>query len=391
MNVLMVSRGVFSLPPRSSGGGAERHAYELALALVRRGHTVHLVTPASSLTPPLHGFNLCTPRLDGMFIHPNVPFYGWLIKHGLASIATTRMTMHKLRNDLARYDVLHVHGNLNAIILSSLTKQVPTVYSVHDSPPSTVQYSRIDERFVRETVFRTIDIPAMRRVDHVISVNPTIKQSLAACGVEWGKISVIPSGTYLNPVTTKNRDRTLGIFVAQLVHRKGAHLLLEAMSHVPNIRIAIVGDGPEKARLLHRAKQLGCENRVEFFGYVSASRLDDIYAAASFGVFPTLADAMPTLALLECMARGVPPIVSRVPGADWVISSSENGFLFEPGDIDELQKLLSIVSSDSERRDRMGGRARQDVERRFTWDKVACDVESVYRKTINQHGAHGKI
>jgi glycosyltransferase involved in cell wall biosynthesis len=91
------------------------------------------------------------------------------------------------------------------------------------------------------------------------------------------------------------------------------------------------------------------------------------------------------------MAHGVPPIVSRVPGADWVISSNENGFLFEPGDVDELQELLSIVSSDSERRDRMGERARQDVERRFTWDKVACDVESVYQKTIDQHSAYGKL
>jgi glycosyltransferase involved in cell wall biosynthesis len=284
-----------------------------------------------------------------------------------------------------------VHGNLNAFLLSRLTKQVPIVYSVHDPPPSTVRYDRRDEEFVRQTVFRTIDIPAMRRVGRVISVNPTIKQCLIAYGIKPEKISVIPSGTYLKPPAPRRRDGALGIFVGQLVHRKGAHLLVQALSRIPAPRLLIVGDGPEKTHLFELSKRLRCSDRVTFCGYLPKSTLDEHYERASFGVFPTLADAMPTLALLECMAHGVPPIVSRVPGADWVISSNENGFLFTPGDVDELHKLLSIVSSDSERRDRVGGRARQDVERRFTWDKVACDVESVYQKTIDEHSAYDRV
>lgn len=388
MNVLMVSRGVFSLPPLSSGGGAERHAYELALALVRRGHSVHLVTPASSLTSSPQGFNLCTPRLDGTFIHPNVPFYGWLIKHGLASAATFRKTIHELRKDQVHYDVLHVHGNLNAYLLSRLARHVPVVYSVHDAPPSTVRYDRTDERFVRQAVFRTIDIPAMRRVDHVISVNSTIKEKLISCGIEPRKISVIPSGTHLKGHLPRNRDTSLGIFVGQLVHRKGAHLLIEALSRVTGPRLLIVGEGPEKSRLLELARRLGCSDRITFPGYISESKLEEYYGQASFGVFPTLADAMPTLALLECMAHGIPAVVSNVPGASWVIRSGLNGLLFEPGNVDELQKRLSAVSAHPEQLDRMGEMARQDVERKFTWDRVAGEVESTYKEMIEQYGAY---
>lgn len=380
MNVLMVSRGVFSLPPSSSGGGAEKHAYELSLALARRGHSVHLVTSTSSVISPLPGFKLCRASLDGGFIHPNVPFYGWLIKHGLAGAATFRTTMRELRDRSAHYDVLHVHGNFNAFLLSRLVKRVPIVYSVHDPPPSIVDYERMDERLVRKTVFRTMDLPALTRMDHVISVNPAIKQSLIASGINSERISVVPSGMHPTPLTPRNRDESLGIFVGQLVHRKGVHYLLEAVSSVSSLRLLVVGEGPEKARLLELANRLGCSDRVTFCGYVPESKLQEYYTRVSFGVFPTLVDAMPTLALLECMAHGILPIVSKVPGADWVIRSGENGLLFTPRSVPELREILSRLAADEYLRIRLGENARRHVEQNFDWDMVANRVESVYAK-----------
>jgi glycosyltransferase involved in cell wall biosynthesis len=286
--------------------------------------------------------------------------------------------MQELADFSAHYDVLHVHGNLNAFLLSRLTKHVPIIYSVHDPPPSSVEYDRVDERFVRETVFRTIDIPALRRVDHVISVNPTIRQSLVASGVEPKKISVIPSGMRPSSPMPGNRDGGLGIFVGPLVHRKGAHYLVEALSGVPSLRLLIVGEGPEKIRLLELTKRLGCSERVTFCGYVPESKLEEYYAQASLGIFPTLVDAMPTLALLECMTHGIPPIVSKVPGADWVIRSGENGLLFRPRNVGELRELLSLLTADEHLRIRIGKNAKRHVDRNFTWDSVAERVESVY-------------
>jgi len=127
---------------------------------------------------------------------------------------------------------------------------------------------------------------------------------------------------------------------------------------------------------------LGCEDRAMFHGYVNSPELAEIYASSSFGVFPTSADAMPTLALLECMAHGLPPIVSRVPGANWVIREGENGFLFEPGDAEDLRRQLEVVSVDSTTREKAGAAARRDVEETFTWEKAAEKVEKAYQETI---------
>ncbi len=323
---------------------------------------------------------MLSPAMDGSFIPSHVPFYGWLLKHGLASAATLKTTMQKLKDGSARYDVIHVHSNLNALLLSRLSGVVPLLYTMHDPPPSTVHYERFDERFVREAVFRCIDVPAVRRVNHVITVNPAIRESLSAYGVEREKISVISNGTDLRPHSRKSRDANLGIFVGQLVNRKGAHIILQALSRLPNIRVEIVGDGPERTRLVELSKRLHCSNRVVFHSYLPREDLEECYARASFGIFPTLADAMPTLALLECMAHGVPPLVSRVPGSTWVIRSGENGLLFQPGSVSELGELLSLVESDQNFCRKMGENARHLVEQNFSWDAVARKVVSVYEK-----------
>lgn len=383
MNILMVSRGVFSIPPRSSGGGAEKHAYELAVALARLGHQVDLV--ASSAYPHMsavRGVNLKRTRINGTSIPADSPFYLWLLKHSLAVAGTIAVAARNIKRNSRGYDVVHVHGNASAFFFSKFLDISPLLYTIHDPPPSTVRYDRLDERLVREAVFRNIDLPALKAVDHVIAVNPAIKETLTTLKVQSGKISVIPSGTRVHTTRSDSRDKALGVFVGQLVQRKGVHFLLEALSQVPELRLDVVGDGPEREHLRQLARKLGCADRVTFHGYLPDSDLEACYSRASFGVFPSLADAMP-LALLECMGHGIPALVSRFPGAEWIIKHGENGFLHEPGDIKEIQSQLFTIRSDPRLCARMGDEARRTIEHDFTWEAVAKKIMSTYAKAID--------
>jgi glycosyltransferase involved in cell wall biosynthesis len=380
MDILMVSRGVFPIPPRSSGGGAEKHAYELASALAQLGHRVDLVaSSANSPTPALPGMNVHRTKINGTSIPTDAPFYLWLLKHSLAVVGTVAVAARDIKRNSRGYDVVHVHGNASAFFFSKLLHISPLLYTVHDSPPSTVQYDRTDERFVREAVFRSIDLPALKAVDHVIAVNPMIKRALTGLRVQPAKISVIPSGTRVHETLSRTKDKALGLFVGQLVRRKGVHFLIEALSRVPELRLAVVGDGPERNCLRELASKLSCADRVTFYGYLTNSDLEECYSRASFGVFPSLADAMP-LALLDCMGHGIPALVSRFPGAEWIIKHGENGLLHEPGDVEELQEQLSLVRSDPKLCAGMGDRARRAVEHDFTWEAVARKMVLTYEK-----------
>ena len=280
MDILMVSRGVFSIPLRSSGGGAEKHAYELAVALARLGHRVDLV--ASCAYPPMsgvQGVNVHRTRINGTSIPADSPFYIWLLKHSLAVAGTVAAAARNIKRNSRGYDVVHVHGNASAFFFSKFLGISPLLYTVHDPPPSTVTYDRIDERLIREAVFRNIDLPAMKTVDHVIAVNPAIKETLTTLKVQPEKISVIPSGTRIHETHSKTKDKALGIFVGQLVRRKGVHFLIEALSQVPKLKLAVVGDGPERDHLRQLATKFGCADRVTFYGYLTNSDLEECYSS----------------------------------------------------------------------------------------------------------------
>lgn len=98
----------------------------------------------------------------------------------------------------------------------------------------------------------------------------------------------------------------------------------------------------------------------------------------------SLADAMPTLALLECMGHGIPAVVSRVPGADWVTRHGVNGFLHERGDVEEIQEQLSLPRSHADLCARMGDEARRTVENDFSWGAVARKIVSKYENVMEE-------
>ena len=282
--------------------------------------------------------------------------------------------------------MVHVHGNANAFLFSKLWHISPLLYTVHDPPPCSVRYEGIGEKFVRDAVFRNVDLPALNTVDQVIAVNPMIKEILTGLQVPPAKISVIPSGAGIHETHSRTQGKARGIFVGQLVQRKGVHFVIEALSRVPDLRLAVIGDGPERNNLRQLAGKLGCGDRITFYGYLSDSDLMECYSRASFGVFPSLADAMPTLALLDCMGRGIPALVSRVPGADWVIRHGENGFLHEPGNVDEIEEQLSLIRAHVDLCSRMGDEARRTVEQDFTWEAAARKMVSVYQNVIDSRG-----
>jgi len=329
----------------------------------------------------VRGLNVHPTKINGTSIPADAPFYLWLLKHSLAVAGTIAVAARDIKRNPRGYDVVHVHGNACAFFFSKLLDVSPLLYTVHDPPPSTVRCDRIDEKFVREAVFRNIDLPALKAVDHVIAVNPAIKETLTRLNVQSRKISVIPSGTRVHATHSRTKDKALGIFVGQLIRRKGVHFLIEALSRVPEIRMAVVGDGPERDSLRQLARELGCADRVTFCGYLSDSDLEECYSRASFGVFPSLADAMP-LALLECMGHGIPALASRFPGAEWVIKHGENGFLHQVGNVKEIQNQLYSIRSDPKLCARMGDEARRTVEHDFSWDTVARKTVSTYNKVI---------
>jgi glycosyltransferase involved in cell wall biosynthesis len=178
----------------------------------------------------------------------------------------------------------------------------------------------------------------------------------------------------LSPTPRRRIEAPLRILsVGRLVPKKGIDVLLEALARLKQRGVAfacrIAGDGPERERLLRRARGLP-PGSVEFLGFQSFADMKDLYAWADVFALPCRVasdgdrDGVPN-AILEAMASGVPVVASDAGGVSEVLTHKETGWLVPPNDPAALASALEEAGSEEELRSHLARGARAEVETRF--------------------------
>jgi phosphatidylinositol alpha-1,6-mannosyltransferase len=173
--------------------------------------------------------------------------------------------------------------------------------------------------------------------------------------------------------------------VARLVPHKGQDVALRAVAQLsgefPSLRYAIVGAGPDAARLETLAAKLGVSSRVIFAGSLSDAELADAYAAADVYVGLSRVDRELDvegfgIALVEAAASGTPSIAGDSGGVRSAVRDGETGIIVPPMDVDAVTAALRTLFRDPERRYAMGCAGRAAVESHYNWDRVARETRS---------------
>lgn len=168
--------------------------------------------------------------------------------------------------------------------------------------------------------------------------------------------------------------------VARLSEEKAHANLLASYAVVrknyPNTKLVLVGDGPLRAEIESRARDLGIEPFVHFAGQKTNVRewlnLFDVFVLAS------TRESLPRAAR-EAMASGLPVIATRVGATREAVKDGENGFLVPPGQIDSFARAMIHLLFDPALRSRMGQESRRMIDTRFSQSKWLSDNEAVYR------------
>ena len=143
---------------------------------------------------------------------------------------------------------------------------------------------------------------------------------------------------------------------------------------------AIVGDGPDAARLRAQATQLGLTDRVQFLGRRDGAELAWLLGHASLAVSTSLAEALPT-AVIEAMASGVPMLASDIPPQRELVEPDAAGLLFETGNAEAMAAGLRAMVSDPAAWGRYAAGGRRARER-FTLDAMAAAFEATLERAI---------
>jgi glycosyltransferase involved in cell wall biosynthesis len=218
-------------------------------------------------------------------------------------------------------------------------------------------------------------LPLARRV---ICISQFVQRDLERRGVPAGKLVHVPPGFDVPPEPEDRERDGEAVFVGRLVATKGLPTLLEAVQHAPEARVAVCGQGPERAALEQRARRLGVQGRVRFAGYVSHAEKEQLLRRAPFLAHPAWEEALGH-AVAEAMLLGCPVVGTQVGGLPEVVG--EGGVLVPPRDARALAEAMLRMLRDPGLARALGAKARQHAAQ-FTWPRCVERTERVYQEAV---------
>lgn len=176
-------------------------------------------------------------------------------------------------------------------------------------------------------------------VDCFLSPSEFVKEKFVEAGFPAEKISVLPNFLDFEPLETVREPGPYAIFVGRLSGEKGLFTLLKAFEAFPGLRLKILGEGPVGKKLKEFVRSHKMEN-IEFMGFIDGPEKRELLSGARFLVFPSECYESFGYSIIESHACGVPVIAAAGGGAKELIVNGENGFLFEPGNVDDLRDKI---------------------------------------------------
>lgn len=203
---------------------------------------------------------------------------------------------------------------------------------------------------------------------------------------QWNKLLVSRLGVDSAKLVPSRRNKTRGpielICVGRLVSAKGHFILLAAfrrlVSEGRNVRLRLVGDGPERQNLTASVARAGLEALVVFEGAVNADRVRTLLESADIFVLPSFAEGIP-IALMEAMSMEVPCVSTSITGIPELIRSETDGILVPPADEEQLAAALSRLIDDAELRERLGRAGRRRVEGKFHLSRNVTQLAEIFQ------------
>lgn len=220
---------------------------------------------------------------------------------------------------------------------------------------------------------------SLRRADTVVYISEALqKAGEAMAGPHASCVIPLAIDEFADIVPAPSQHFSV-MTAARLIDRKHVALLIDAfgrlLADVPEARLTIVGDGPERPRLEQQARRLGIAHAIRFTGRLPQRAVREHMARAHVFILPSLRESLGTV-YFEAMSVRVPVVgVEGEAIADFV-TDGHDGFLIEPGDVAALVEIMRMLHRDPARRALIGERGRALFEKSgMRWsDYVAAHV-----------------
>jgi glycosyltransferase involved in cell wall biosynthesis len=371
-------------------GGVGRHVSELAVALRRRGHQVHVFT---RVAPGQTYYQL----IDGVHYH-RCPYAGQPdFVDDVNSMCRAFVERVFVIEDMnGPFDLVHAHDWLaaNAMIWIKQGRGRRCVLTIHST-----EYARCGNTFPtgRPERIRAQERAGTYWADRVICVSGATRDEIVWMYEvpEW-KTHVVYNGVNMSrfqgPVdvaATRRRfdigpmDPTI-LFCGRIEWQKGPDLLLEAMPPVlrehRNAKLIYLGDGGMRAGLERRAGQLGIAHAVRFLGHRNGAEIASLYQMSDGVCVPSRNEPF-GIVILEAWSAGKPVVATDHGGAGEIVRHEYSGLRISPAP-DSISWGIRALFGNFDRARWMGENGRNEIAARFTWRTIAEQTVEAYEMVV---------
>jgi PEP-CTERM/exosortase A-associated glycosyltransferase len=303
-------------------------------------------------------------------------------------------------------DVLHAHSPaLNGIAALRVGRMlgIPVVYEVRAFwEDAAVDHGTSKEWGLRYRLTRAMESYVLRNADAVTTICEGLRNDIIQRGIPAQKVTVIQNAVNIEDFKVNDRpDQNLAIklgiegkpvlgFIGSFYAYEGLDILLQALPPMlasdPDIRVLLVGGGPQDKQLKALATRLGVSDKVIFTGRVPHDQVQRYYNLIDILVYPRLrmrlTDLVTPLKPLEAMAQGRLMVASDVGGHHELIEDGKTGVLFEAGNPKALaEKTLGLLGA-SARWAPLRLAARRFVETERNWARSVARYKDVYGQLV---------
>lgn len=380
-------------------GGAEVMTFALRDELRRRGHEAKI-------------FASCAQSLNGGSA-ADYACFGTTSRYRTLLQTANPWAFWRLRQVLAEFrpDIVHVKMFLTQLspLILPLLSNVPALYHVvwyrpvcptgtkmlPDKSPCRVRAGAACYRNgclpLRDWLPLMLQMNMWRRwrgvFNRVVANSEATREQLVAGGIDgvevvWNGVPAVPSRPCLPATPTV-------VFAGRLVSEKGADVLVRAFAqvvwHIPQARLLLAGDGPERGRLQALIDSLNLSSHILMLGHISADELERQFATAWVQAVPSRWAEPFGLSAVEAMMRGTAVVASSSGGLAEIVRDGETGFLVVPGDADALGEALLNILVDRELAERMGKAGREVALQHFSQTTFVDRFLHLYETTLSAH------
>lgn len=274
--------------------------------------------------------------------------------------------------------VVHAHNEGAALYaaLAGLLTRTPVICTRHGASfgLDTLWLRRVVGRLCKVTVCVSADVLNMAQERDRL---PSQKLRLIYNGIDTSRFA--PNAQARHKVRHDldiSEDQPVVISVGRLAPEKAYHDLLTAVAGLP-VRLLLVGDGPERAALSQKARELGLDPSSIFLG--ERGDISELLNGADVFCLSSLSEGV-SMALLEAMASGLPAVATHVGGNPEVVLPQETGLLTPSGDPQALAETLGKVLGQDQRAVAWGQAGRRRVQQNFSLQAMVQGYADLYQE-----------